>query len=50
MRNLYLGFTFTSLMLAAKGGSSEIVNILLEHGADIDQRSNNGWFYLHYKY
>ena len=32
----------TGLILAAKNGNTDVVKILLEHGADISAKDNNG--------
>ena len=34
----------TSIMFAAKDGHQEVVKILLEHGANIEEKDNSGNF------
>ena len=40
--NIYLYLGTTSLMRAASHGKTDVVKILLENGADINAKSNNG--------
>ena len=40
LKYLYLGRT--SLMRAAHNGNTEVIRILLEHGADVNHKANDG--------
>jgi ankyrin repeat protein len=38
---------FTPLHLAANKGHIEVVKLLIEHGAYVNAKNNNGWAPLH---
>ena len=38
----------TAMMLAAKGGHVAVVNMLIDHGANVSITDNNGWSVTHY--
>ena len=38
----------SALMMAARAGDLAVVEILIDHGADLDAIDNNGWSVIHY--
>ena len=41
---LYIYIGFTSLMYAAQKGYLEIIKLLLEHNADVEAKTNSGYY------